>query len=76
MEPEQKSNGALTGSIIIIVILIIGGLYLWKTVLKEKPMPVDSGLSQETDTTGATDVTAEMEANLNSIELESLDSEI
>jgi hypothetical protein len=32
MEPttmEQKSNGALVGTIIIIVILILGGIYLW-----------------------------------------------
>lgn len=30
MEPEKKSHGALIGSIIIIVILIIGGLYVWQ----------------------------------------------
>lgn len=28
---EKKSNGALFGSIVIIIILIIGGIYLWKT---------------------------------------------
>lgn len=53
MEPqEKKSNGALIGSIVIIVILIIGGIYIWqtkmKTVLEEKTIeseeltPVDS----------------------------------
>ncbi len=30
MEPEKKSNGALIGLIIIILILIIGGVYLWQ----------------------------------------------
>ena len=40
MEPEKKSNGALVGSIIIILILVIGGIYIWqskvKNVLEEK----------------------------------------
>ena len=35
MEPQKKSNGALIGSIIIIVILIIGGLYVWQTKVKQ-----------------------------------------
>jgi len=30
MEPEKKSHGALIGSIIIIVILVIGGIYVWQ----------------------------------------------
>ncbi len=35
MESEKKSHGALIGSIIIIVILIIGGIYIWQTKIKE-----------------------------------------
>ena len=35
MGPEKKSYGALIGSIIIIVILVIGGLYIWQTKVKE-----------------------------------------
>ena len=33
MQPEieeKKSNGALVGSIIIVVILIIGAVYIWR----------------------------------------------
>ncbi len=30
MEPEKKSNGAMVGLVIIIIILILGGLYMWK----------------------------------------------
>lgn len=37
MEPEKKSNGALIGSIIIIIILIAGGIYVWKS--KVEPLP-------------------------------------
>lgn len=54
--PENKSVGALIGSIIIVIILIIGGLYLWSTkvapVVTEPPMmenvPVTGGTAQET----------------------------
>jgi len=31
MEPEKKSNGALVGLIIIIIILIVGGIYIWQS---------------------------------------------
>lgn len=35
MEPEKKSNGALVGSIVIIIILIIGGIYIWQTKVQK-----------------------------------------
>jgi uncharacterized protein HemX len=36
MEPqEKKSHGALIGSIIIIIILIIGGVYVWQMKVKQ-----------------------------------------
>ena len=31
MEPEKKSNGALIGLVVIIIILIIGGIYIWQS---------------------------------------------
>jgi uncharacterized protein HemX len=34
MEQDKKSHGALTGSIIIIIILIIGGIYAWQQKVK------------------------------------------
>jgi hypothetical protein len=69
MEPEQKSNGALVGSIIIIIILIIGGIYMWQNRPEENTIPLDNNLG---DAKGEMDL--ELEAN--SIDLESLDSEI
>lgn len=73
MEPEKKSNGALIGSIIIIIILIIGGIYIWQTknenALKQKA-EMDSliqmqaneldALQQDIDTTN---VNVEVDAN-------------
>ena len=29
MEPEKKSNGAFLGLIVIIIILVVGGIYIW-----------------------------------------------
>lgn len=31
MEPEKKSNGSLVGLVIIVIILIIGGIYIWQS---------------------------------------------
>ncbi len=31
MEPEQKSNGAFIGLVIIIIVLIAGGIYIWQS---------------------------------------------
>ena len=31
MEPEKKSNGALVGLVVIVIILVIGGIYLWQS---------------------------------------------
>ena len=69
MEPEQKSNGALIGSIIIIVILVLGGVYLWQNKMKEATPPPGSNLSGSDDT-------ANMEADVNSIGVESVDNGI
>ncbi|MDQ3245213.1 MAG: hypothetical protein M3P22_02640 [bacterium] len=37
MEPNNKSNGALIGSIIIILILIVGGIYFYTTRVSQAP---------------------------------------
>ena len=64
MEPEKKSNGALIGSIIIIIILIVGGIYIWQSkvqkALEEK--------NAQTETAAPTDADAE--------ELDVLDNDI
>ena len=73
MEPEQKSNGALVGSVIIIIILILGGIYLLKTSIKEKPLPDNTDTAQSN---GTLQSAAAIEAELDGMDLESLDSEI
>ena len=66
MEPEQKTNGALVGSIIIIVILVLGGIYLLKNSIREAPAPEPE----------SSDVYSEIETELNTMDLETLDEEI
>ena len=29
MEPEKKSNGAFVGLVVVIIILVVGGIYMW-----------------------------------------------
>ena len=49
--PEEKSMGALIGSIIIIVILVIGGLYLWSSKMQDNVVPQgdDTALRENTE---------------------------
>lgn len=35
METEKKSNGAIVGLVVIIIILIIGGVYILQTKIKQ-----------------------------------------
>lgn len=59
MEPtiEKKSNGALVGIIIIVIILIIGGIYMWMTKAS-KLMPKEE-VKEETLNDEATPVVKE-----------------
>jgi hypothetical protein len=76
MEPnqtQQKSNGALIGSVIIIIILIIGGIYMWsKSIKQEEVLPENNALSGEEQIDNSA---AAIEAELNGMDLE-IDSEI
>lgn len=49
MEPEKKSNGALVGLIVIIVILIVGGIYIWMSSKNAAPV-TPSGITTEDST--------------------------
>jgi hypothetical protein len=48
MEPTKKSNGALIGAIVIILILILGGWYVWQSKV-ETPATGDETLTEEND---------------------------
>ncbi len=71
MEPEKKSNGAILGSIIIIIILVVGGIYLLNNS-KTETQPNDSEELLDPSANSA----ASIEAELENLDLETLDSEI
>jgi uncharacterized protein HemX len=59
MEPEKKANGALVGLIIIIIILIAGGIYMWQS---NKQMQDEMTNSQAQSETASNQDSAELTA--------------
>ncbi len=57
MEPEKKGGGAFVGLIIIIIILVLGGLYMWKI---NKDTLVDQDVNTETK---QTEIVTEQDTN-------------
>jgi predicted RNase H-related nuclease YkuK (DUF458 family) len=53
MEMEKKSNGAFIGSIIVIIILVLGGIYLWTSKVKDNQNTGSQTILEDTDTTAA-----------------------
>lgn len=60
MEPEKKSNGALIGLIIIILLLVIGGIYVWQSN-KDALQETDSTVVTEEDSTELDSLEASLE---------------
>ncbi len=57
MEPEKKSNGAIVGLVIIVIILVIGAIYIWSTKADKAPLEFEN-------------ITEEDSAELNTLEAE------
>ena len=74
MEPNQKSNGALVGSIIIIIILVLGGIYLWTSKTKEAPKEEQTENVSEESGSGAAAIQAYNELDILENELNSTSS--
>lgn len=55
MEPnvDKKSNGAFIGAIIVIIILVLGGLYVWQNQNKENTEPKNKVGEENTDQSSA-----------------------
>ncbi len=92
MEPEQQqnnmnmgtenknSNGPIIGVIVILVIIILGGLYLWSQRTDDVMMEDDSMMIDRTVESikmqSEADDTTSIEADLDATDVENLDSEI
>lgn len=55
MEPnvDKKSNGAFIGAVIVIIILVLGGLYVWQNQNKESTEPKKEIGEENTDQSSA-----------------------
>lgn len=68
MEPtmDKKSNGALIGAIIVIIILVLGGVYLWQSNSLSgndmKPIPVNNQQSSLGELNEATVIETDLDA--------------
>ncbi|HBA45580.1 hypothetical protein A2W67_00665 [Candidatus Nomurabacteria bacterium RIFCSPLOWO2_02_40_28] len=63
MEPDKKSNGAFVGLIIIIIILVVGGIYMWQAnqkAIEEKKIQAEN--VTEEDASDLDNLDAELEA--------------
>jgi cell division protein FtsL len=76
MEKEKKSHGALIGSIIVVVLLIIGGIYVWQTKIKETQL-LNQKIQEEISKINEENINEldSLEVEISSIETE-LDDEI
>lgn len=72
MEPEKKSNGAFIGSVIIIVILIVGGIYIWQSKVKNalELKKIESETLTPADTQELNDLEQYLNATDTTIEIE------
>lgn len=86
---EEKSHfGAISGIVIIVVILILGGLYFWgKELNNEASTPAENTMTNGAaavmdestkvlETQGTSDNISDIEADLNSTNLENLDADL
>jgi len=71
---EQKSNGSLISAIVIIILLIIGGIFFWKTSVKNKSDQPNIPATAPTADVDK-DIT-NLESDLNSLNLDNLDSDL
>ena len=72
MPPEQKSNGALIGTIIVILILVVGGIYFYRTNVKNRVEQAQN----VTQPTTQTDELAGIANDANSVDVNGLDSSL
>lgn len=67
---KDKGVGPIIGSIIIIILIIIGGIYYWNSIIDERAATQDTSEQSEAESI------SEIEAELNTTDLDNLDAEL
>ncbi|MEK7179877.1 MAG: hypothetical protein AAB706_00195 [Patescibacteria group bacterium] len=77
-EPRTPSSmGALIGIIIVIAIIILGGMYFWGQRVDQKENIIEKDTAtQSLQNQGTSDDLAAIETDVNSTQLDNLDSEL
>lgn len=75
-EPKKSGVGALIGSIIIILILVLGALYFWGGKLQTSDQELNFDDSSAAVTTSTSDEVSDIEADLNQTEAVNLDEDL
>lgn len=79
-EPQKKNSGgtgAFIGSLIIILVIIIGGIYMWNEILERaNPQTELDAESLMAGTEESSDETASLEAELENSDFADLDAEL
>jgi len=81
MGTEQKSHGALIGSIIIVALLVVGGIYYYKSAKTqivedqaraEQALLAAAAQTQEIETQSQSDAVVDIWADLDATDIDSL----
>lgn len=77
-ESGHKSFGPLIGIVIIIIILVAGGLYLWseQSSSLESLSPDNDGVIDELQAQGTSDKVGDIEEDLDTTNLDNLDADL
>jgi type II secretory pathway pseudopilin PulG len=78
MDQNKKSNGALIGSIIVIIILVVGGIYVFKmNIQKAKDIQKANEQINTANVLSSSDETVDIEADLNNnADMDALDTNL
>ena len=82
LTPERESKGPVVGIVVIIVLLILGGVYLWQSKSVELPLntspTTDTGdeLTNQLSNQGSSSNPEEITADVNATNLDGLDKEL
>lgn len=72
-KPKSSSAGPIVGTVIIIIIIVLGGLYFWGKKLAIAPVDEQT---EELQDVSASDAVADIEADLDATDLDSLDADL
>ncbi|MFT5179885.1 MAG: hypothetical protein ACI9GH_000254 [Candidatus Paceibacteria bacterium] len=82
-DEKEGSVGPVVASVIIIILIIIGGLYFWGSVLKEQGYSPEEYIDVNEDsqikdltTQSSSDEISDIESDLNGTDLDNLDDEL